>query len=313
MMATSRDRAFLLAELGELDRLIAEADPSSVLTRASFEARRDEVHAELAELEAQRKRGRHGRVALMFKGNPVFGRKGVLASFAGPALAAYQALVERAAAARRGALGERGPVPEVVFNQLMITGTAPGSFGFILEESAPEAPLLIGSSDLAAAIETTGKMIRASTDDDTFAEMVEEQGDARVIDALSDFLRIVRDNGATLELRADDLQVELSDPDEIAQAAERTETARTEDDQPIPGILRGILPETRRFELLRSDTGEIITGRIWRELADPDELKHRYEDQEVVAHMRVVTFSRRGKERHKYELRRLTAKMRNNH
>lgn len=44
------ERAYLHAELAELDRLIADCGPDEELTRISFEARRAKVEGELRQL-----------------------------------------------------------------------------------------------------------------------------------------------------------------------------------------------------------------------------------------------------------------------
>ncbi len=175
-----------------------------------------------------------------------------------------------------------------------------GSFGFVLEELS-DVPLL-GPTPLAEAVEETGRLVDAATDDDKFGNVVEET-DGRVLAALSGFLKIINERKATLRIRVGDLEIALDDPDQLEAAYERTATLREENDQPIRGTLKGVLPETRRFEFRRADTGAIITGRISKQYRDPERLKHEWMDKECTALMRVVTFHRpSGQDSSRYEL-----------
>jgi len=192
-------------------------------------------------------------------------------------------------------------VPDEGNSRLLITGTTRGSFGFLLEELA-DVPLF-GPTPLAEAVEETGRLLAAATDDEKFGDAAEET-DGRVLSALSDFFKIMNDRKATLRVRVGDLEIPIDDPEQVRAAAERTATLKEEEDEPIRGTLRGVLPDTRRFEFRRTDTGAIVTGRISKSYPDPERLKHEFVDKEIVAHMRVVTFRRpSGNESSRYELR----------
>lgn len=297
-MSIDRDREYLQAELAQIDRLIAGCEPDEELTRIGFEARRADALRELSELSTRQ--GRIARGALVFRGAPVLGARGVEADFGGQALELFQKLVSKAAAARMGhPLGTRGPIPSEQSARLFVTGTAPGSFGFILEEAA-DVPLL-GATPLAEALDDTGRLLAAARDDELFADSV-AQTDPEVIRALSSFLEVVSKRGATLRVRAGDMEVALDDDHGVRAAYERTATARQEADVPVEGTLEGLLPNARRFELRRSDTRELISGRLSRDLRDTDALK-AYLDRACTAHLRVITFQRPGKEHRQYELR----------
>ena len=129
-MIVQRERQALTAELAELERLQSTCGPGEELSKLGFEGRKEEIQARLAEVELRR--GRVASAVLTFNGGPVLGTLGMNAEFGGQILQHFQGLVSRVAAARgRGEdLGTRGPVPDERSSQLLITGTARGSFGF---------------------------------------------------------------------------------------------------------------------------------------------------------------------------------------
>lgn len=296
-MSTERERDYLLAELAELARLIADCDPEEDLTRLGFEARRAEVESELRKLTMLH--GRIARASLVFRGMPVLGMRGIEASFGGQALESFQKLIAKASAARGGqSLGTRGPTRNEQSSRLFVTGTLQGSFGFTLEEAA-ETPL-VAATPLAETLDETGQLLLAVQDDEQFAD-VASQTDPEVIQALSKFLNVIAEHGATLRIRAGEVDVGLESEEMLRAAVVRTESERDEVDTSIEGELQGLLPNGRRFELKRTDTGELVTGRLSKELREPDSVKP-FMFKRCVAHLRVITFQRPGKEQRRYEL-----------
>lgn len=72
------------------------------------------------------------RVTLTYRGAPVWGTHGVLAEFGAAATQAFSEAIATIAASLSGVLADKGPIPNRSSNQLLITGTALGSFGFEL-------------------------------------------------------------------------------------------------------------------------------------------------------------------------------------
>jgi hypothetical protein len=300
-MSIELDRASLRSELGELERLIADCAPEEGLARLSLESRRAEVERQLRELEVYK--GRAARATLLFRGAPVLEARGIEADFGGLMLESFHKLVAKAAAARAGtAPGTSNPMPGERSARLFVTGIAAGSFGFTLEEAA-ELPLQ-GSTPLAEALDETGRLLAAAQDDELFSEAVAHT-DPELIRALSRFLGVVVERGATLKVRAGEVEVALDDPRQLKAAYERTATVRQEADLPMECTFEGLLPVARRFELRRVDSGEVLSGRLSKELHDPHVLKP-FISQRCIAHLRVITFQRPGQEHSRYELRSLT-------
>jgi hypothetical protein len=88
----------------------------------------------------------------------------------------------------------------------------------------------------------------------------------------------------------------------VVQARAGAERARrmrmTEAEQDLPGVLLGVLPIARRFELRVEESGEIVDGRLTDEIEDLEALV----GMRCVASLWVVTLARPGKEQRAYYL-----------
>jgi len=295
---------FLRAQKADLGRLIASSDPDDV-SRIGFESRLADVEEEILAHGAAR--GRIAEVTILFRGAPVIGTRAIEAVFAGRAVEGFQKLVSKVAASKRGRkLGERGPIPGTADSRLFLTDTAPGSFGLVLREMAEQRPLL-GESPLASAVDaTTDLLAKAAANDDDFADAAVET-DPGVLDQLDEFLSIVGDRGATLRVITSERSAVLDDAETLSAARERTHHRRIEErDAPEHGVLGGVLPFKRLFELNMND-GSVISGVIDPHVDAAAALA--LAGQRVVARLRVVTIARRGRETTRYVLKEVTPEL----
>ena len=127
-----QDQAHLLGERNTLQRMIAETPEEEVLDRGSLTARLEEVEHLLAEVNINEREP--ARAQLTFNGRPVVGSYGIFADFGMKAVNGFTEAVAAVAATLAGPLFAKGPIPNRDQNQLLITNTALGSFGFELEE-----------------------------------------------------------------------------------------------------------------------------------------------------------------------------------
>lgn len=301
-MRVDDEMAHLRAQRGAVQEMLERFGDGSRLERLSLEGRLEAIDEELDALEARA--GLLAEATLTFGGRPVSGARAIEASFGGEALLAYQRLIATAAATRGGRrLSASGPIPDERSARLFVTGTVPGSFGFQLEELTDEPPS--GPTPLRGTVEETCRLLQAAQqDDEAFADAV-SQSDPRVTKALADFFEIMDKGGATLHLAAGDRECRFDTPDAVHTAAERVKmTQVTEIDRPLAGVLGGLLPVGRRFEHRLRDTGEIISGRIAADVADPAALL-AWVGKPCVVHARVVTLLRPGKEHQSYVLQRI--------
>ncbi|WP_312205797.1 hypothetical protein [Pseudomonas kuykendallii] len=241
------------------------------------------------------------KAVLTYRGKPVWGTRGVLADFGMSATAAFNDAVATVAASLTGTLNSMGPVPNRANNQLLITGTALGSFGFELQETPSDSPQfeIEGTSPVALAIDLIAELFEASTkSDDELSEPVSRL-QPRALGAVSEFLEklIVNDAACSISTRsrtfrfADAGQVQISksrlSPDNIKES-----------DFTLVGQFLGVFPEKRTFEFKTSDN-QVIHGTIAREVEDPAAInKNLNRNLKIKVHTKQV-----GSGRPRYQLR----------
>ena len=120
----------IASEIRELENLLAAIPEGNVIERMSLESRLESARAALAALPQQMIAP---KARLTFRGKPVFGSHGIAADFGGKAAGAFSDAFAAVAAGLSESLRDMGPIPNRDKNQLVITSTAIGSFGFEFE------------------------------------------------------------------------------------------------------------------------------------------------------------------------------------
>lgn len=300
-MSAADDLAYLQAQRAVVQAQLERLRPEQGLMRIHLESRLHLLNEEMAALETEQMLDRRARAVLTFDGKPVVEARAIEATFGAKALQAFQRLVSTTAATRGGRkLGARGTIPDEERHRLFITGTLPGSFGFELEEVAEASEQEPGA--LRDAVDEASRLLQATQmDEESFADAVSQSND-RVVKALADFLELMESKEATLRLTAGTRECVFETPEMVAMAAERArKTHITEVEEPVRGVLSGVFFKSRRFEYQTEQSGEVISGRIAEDIADPTSLK-AYLGTTCIAHLWVVTVERAGKERRTYYL-----------
>lgn len=285
------------ADLATVDSILQSIPEDDVLGRIGFEARRDKLAHSLFESEALPEV--HAGAALVFAGDPVKGALGIRSDFAGGALARYQDMVAKVLAQRaRGNLGQRGVVPHREAATLHLTNVMHGSFGFVLEELEGERQEPMFATELKSAVDETARLIAcfADEDDERFTTALVDS-DPRVFDALGEFFKFVRVNGALFRLVSGNLDMNFTNR-AVEVAAERAAISHlAEAQEEFAGELQGVLPEAHRFEFKVSPHGEIIDGAVSSEMTSENllNLYRRLSGRRSRARMQVRKIERQGK------------------
>lgn len=293
---TRGDLLHLLAEKTTLERLLAETPAEDVLDRASLQARKQAV--ETAIVQAGPVDREPARVRLTFKGRPVVGSHGILAEFGMKAVNGFTESVAAIAASLGGPLGASGPLPNREQNQLLITSTALGSFGFELEEH--QTQLTLGEpSPVALALDRTQGLLRGTTGtDDELADAVAE-ADRRALDKVRAFLQTLVDNEAVCTVQLGDAAVSFTDVGQVRTSLERlSQENLRETREELDGELQGVLPKARAFEFKIAASGQVIRGKVGPAITDPDALNRELHRPTRI----VVTVTRVGTGRPRYLL-----------
>lgn len=295
----SNEHYALEAEVSELQGMLATLPPDEVITKMGLEARLESAIANLKALGTAP--SPNEKLLLTFRGQPVDGTRGIVADFGGKALDAFSSAVGTILASINGELAERGPVPKRNDNQLMITGTATGSFGFELEVPGKSIVLFddeVGVGDVVQAIQNLLETTVTGTDDD-LTEVV-DMIHPRAVKKVSEFLGYLESNQASFGLSFKGRSFKFQNTAQLSSSALKLKDQNLHEDFPsFEGYFVGILPHSRMFEFKIKESEEIIKGKIGSKQIDPNTLSEDFLKVPVSAEFRAV---RVGDGKPKYSL-----------
>lgn len=265
------DRQHLLAELTFLKRMLAETPPTARLTRMSEEARLRKVEAQLAALPTDERTP--ARARLTFDGLPVIRSHGIFADFGMKAVSSFTDAVASVAASLSAPLAAMGPIPNRDQNQLLITNTAVGSFGFELEEYRVEQLALNDESPVATALEHTQALLQSTLGDDELLADIASETDPRALDKVRAFLKVLADNSAVCALQYGGRGVRFTDVGQVSRSLARLEADNLhESEEQLRGEFVGVLPNSRSFEFKFASDGQVIRGKVSPRLQNVDDI-----------------------------------------
>jgi hypothetical protein len=255
------DRHRLLADQNFLRGQLANMPESARLTRMSTQARLRVVEAELAELPELAREP--ARARLTFNGAPVVGSQGIFADFSMRAVSSFTDAVATVAASLTAPLAAMGPIPNRDQNQLLITDTAVGSFGFELEEYQGQQARLIQHTSVAVALERTQALLHSTmSDDDELADVASET-DPRALDKVRSFLRVLADSEAVCTLEVAARTVRFADVGQVRHSLQRLGADNLREAQAqLAGQFMGLLPQSRTFEFRLAADGQTVRGKV---------------------------------------------------
>ncbi len=251
----------LLAEKSFLDRDLSETPTRALLTRRSLEARLRKVEAAIA---AMAQAGTPpARAILTFNGLPVVGSHGIFADFGMKAMNSFTEAVAAMAASLTAPLALKGPIPNRDQNQLLITNTALGSFGFELEEYRPQQLSITADSPVAIALERMRSLLQSTQGSDEELADVASETDQRALEKVRAFLKVLAESEAVCALQYDGAVVRFQDVGQVRQSLARLEADNLhERHETLLGLFEGSLPNARTFEFKLDSDGQIIRGKI---------------------------------------------------
>lgn len=254
-------RQQLLAEKSFLHRDLADTPVSARLTRMSIEARLRKVDAELTEALADA--WEPARARLTFDGLPVVGSHGIFADFGMKAVSSFTDAVASVAASLAAPLASMGPIPNRDQNQLLITNTAVGSFGFELEEFRGSQVSLCTESPVSIALDKTQALLQSTLQSDDDLADIASETDPRALDKVRSFLKVLADNEAVCALQYKGQGLRFTDVGQLRNSLERLGTDNLREwPQQLTGSFDGVLPQSRSFEFRLAETQQVIRGKV---------------------------------------------------
>lgn len=300
----SHDYFAYSSEIKELESILGSIPQENIIERMGFEERLNAAKIALAQLPAYH----HAQKArLTFRGKPVLGSHGIAADFGSKAAGAFSDAFSAVVAGLNESLRYMGPIPDKGKNQLLITGTAVGSFGFEFELPSIEEPDLFPETNKAAEalekIQTLFQVAAEGTDDEV-AELVEAIH-PRAVKKVSDFLSLLAQQQTWCGLEFKNQFFRYQGIEQLQASAERLQEENIrESEEEYEGEFQGVLPTSRTFEFKLTGQQGILKGKVDISVEDPDVLNRDWLHKLVNVKLNVIQV---GQGRPRYTLPELKA------
>ena len=276
-------RDSLLSEIHELQQMLKGLPAEAVFQRISFENR---LKGARKALEQESLNPTPSRVMLTFRGRPVDGSRGVAADFGGKAAAAFTDAFAAVVAGLNDCLQFKGPIPERTKNQLLITGTAVGSFGFEFE--LPVVGLPSEANKAEDALQKMQALLEASAigSDDDLGDLVDAIH-PRAVKKISEFLGLLSQNQAWCGVEFKSKIFKFAGLEQLTESVGRLAEANIREvRETYRGQFVGVLPNSRSFEFQTTDA--LIKGRVGLGVDDPDLINRGWLKRDVDITLDVV-------------------------
>lgn len=286
-MLTERDH--ILAEKAQLEELLREIPAEFILDRKSCQSRIEVLNQKLKKLPLNE--ASEQELVLTFSGEPVAGNLGISAGFGSEVISHFTKLVAMIAVGVTKDLKDSGRIPDRATNDLLISGTVPGSFGFAFREPVQTQHSLSVVKDrtpVSVALELTQNVIDACAegDDEKLADAISDLED-RVVSTLEGFLDTISKGKATLELRYRNKSTRFNDYRQIQEVKQKLSKERLSETVTARGTFLGVLPNSKDFEFVLSASGEVIKGKCSLSIENPEVINNHLEEEVEVQFHRV--------------------------
>ena len=276
------------SEIKELEALLDEIPEGNVIERMGLESRLEMARVAIDGVNDTQP---GAKARLVFRGRPVFGAHGIAADFAAKAAGAFADTVTAVAAGIADNLRYMGPIPDRQKKQLLITGTAIGSFGFEFEvPQSGTGDLLPEPSGAETALQKVQQLFQLAMDgtDDDVAELVDEIH-PRAVKKAVDFLDYIVGQGAWCGLEFKGQVFRFHGIDQLRSSVERLrEDNIHETDEIFSGEFQGVLPASRTFEFKLLDQENIIRGKVGSDILNADILNREHLHVPVSIKLHVI-------------------------
>lgn len=259
------------SEIAALTELLDETPEEDVIDRRTLLARIEQVKSRLPSQDKVELRER-AKAVLTFRGKPVVGTHGIHADFGARATSLFVDAVAAIAASFDAPLKATGPIRDRSENQLLITGTAIGSFGFELEAIAPSKLEFKERTNVELALTRAVTLFQACVNDDkeAVADNIDDL-DKRALGKIRDFITTLSDSEATCALSFERNKFNFTNLANVHLAMNRLSNNILTREEDIDGAITGVLPSQRTFEFTRQG-GETTVGKIGKEITEPSRL-----------------------------------------
>ena len=289
----------LLAEKSTLESLIEDTPPYAIVDRMSLESRLKSVQAAISKVDTHRL---VKKTIFTFRGKPVHKSYGITAEFSGKAIDSLNDMITSVVASLNNNLRFSGPIPNREQHQLLITGTATGSFGFELELPEPDYDLLAGRNGTEEAIDDIQKLLQFGIDgtDEQISDVINEVH-PRAVRKVYEFLELMLRSEALFAIEFNKKLIRINSQEVLSKLISRlSEDNIIEVTEEYKGAFQGVLPNSRTFEFVEYSDKTLIKGKIDSSFEDPDVINRDYLHKPVTVEFNVIQV---GQAKPKYTLK----------
>jgi hypothetical protein len=293
----------LASEVSMLKDILGHLPEGNIIDRISLEHRLKK--ASLA-LENTNPYHINKKAKLTFRGDSVIGSEAIAAGFAAKATDLFSEAIAALSASFVGALHFKGPIPNKHSNQLLITGTAIGSFGFEFElPKMDDTDLCPNPSIVEKAVDEARRLFEvAATGSDNDLSDVVDAVHPRAIKKVYDFLGFLNEHNSLCGLEFNNHFFKFLNHNQLELAALRLKDENIHEEQvSFAGLFQGVLPTSKTFEFKTIIDSDLIKGKINREILNPELINQDWLLKPVVV---VFTTTRVGNSAPKYTLNSLS-------
>ena len=261
------ERQILESRIKHERRALEIIPPHLVIEKRSIEREVEELEEILAGLPECTQKPVSAQIT--FGGPYVITRRGISAGFGTEAVQRY---LDGVKALGRNLPGKQPKRGEKDIYDMLITRTAAGSFGFVLEAPEDVASTPSEHPFLEMALEKMNEILLASVEsDDTTAQAISDVSDSAV-KKVYDFVKFLAEKRSTCNIEFREKHYPITD---IPRSESRLNTENiSEENIDLTGTYRGVLPGRQTFELLTTDEAgnrKEVFGKISPDI-DPDEV-----------------------------------------
>lgn len=277
----------LQAEQTALEGLIENTPKEAIVDRISLQSRLAKVQQRLEEVDPN---FLTKKVVITFRGKPVYKSQGISADFSGKAIESLNDMVSSVVASLNGKLNYMGVIPDREQHQLMVTGTAVGSFGFEFELPRPK-DLFAHRNTAETALADIQKLFELALNgtDEDISSIVSDIH-PRAVNKVSDFLGLLQRYESTFAMEYDNRLTRINTADQLNSIINRLANENIKEyTASFQGEFQGFLPNSRTFEF-KEVNGDIIKGKVGLDIEEPGIINRDYLYKQVSINLSAIQF-----------------------
>ncbi|HAT1525150.1 TPA: hypothetical protein I8W52_000261 [Morganella morganii] len=242
---------YVLSERSQIISMLESMGEDDVISRMSLEYRLSQIDEEIKNSNINIHSP--AKAVITFKGDPVLGTVGISAAFGAKILKAFNSAIMHVSTSLMSVFGAQKIEP------MIITGTAKGSFGFVLEEPSRSGVLDFDEKSITAnSLEKTYKILRAAidNDDESLAEQLEDIDEVS-IRKLREFIDILVKEKTIFTIKNSDFSLAVRSPQQLDSISYKLSVDNIKEEiETLTVIFTGVLPNRRRceFKFVNNDT-----------------------------------------------------------